>query len=428
MPQPLPAVRRRRWVRSRPTTGSLVAGQPHVAAVWFPANDHPRDKARFQFAVTVPDRPRGRGQRRPGQPRATPASPTWVWDAPAPMAPVPGHRRHRRVRPDRVPATLGGRPGGIDHVDAVDTDLLTPVTPHTGTRYALSQAAPEAPRYKRLRRTIAVPGGGRRPSPSGSTGTPRPTRTSSPSRPAPRPDRLHDAAGHQRPHLGPTPATPCPYWLGLHPFLTPLPDRHGGGGCTPAGTTGVVERAPPAAATAGSSGRSTSATSPASTAEVVDQLRQRRHRPGPPASPSTTSRCRPARARRRSRPTVTSWTAGPVPGPPAGSDTNANDWITGTVRRRSDPRASSAQTSLARQPEILELPVHPVRAVPVRGRRRHRRRLHRPRLRPGEPDPAHLSAGDLRRPAARRERRSSTSWPTSGTATGSRSAAGSTSG
>jgi aminopeptidase N len=34
--------------------GATVAGQPEVAAGWFPVNDHPRDKAKYEFDVTVP--------------------------------------------------------------------------------------------------------------------------------------------------------------------------------------------------------------------------------------------------------------------------------------------------------------------------------------------------------------------------------------
>ena len=34
--------------------GATVAGQPDVAAGWFPVNDHPRDKATYDFHVTVP--------------------------------------------------------------------------------------------------------------------------------------------------------------------------------------------------------------------------------------------------------------------------------------------------------------------------------------------------------------------------------------
>lgn len=35
--------------------GATVAGQPEVAAAWFPVNDHPLDKASYSFDVTVPD-------------------------------------------------------------------------------------------------------------------------------------------------------------------------------------------------------------------------------------------------------------------------------------------------------------------------------------------------------------------------------------
>jgi aminopeptidase N len=34
--------------------GATVAGQPEVAAGWFPVNDHPRDKAAYEFDVKVP--------------------------------------------------------------------------------------------------------------------------------------------------------------------------------------------------------------------------------------------------------------------------------------------------------------------------------------------------------------------------------------
>ncbi len=35
--------------------GVLVLGQPHGASTWFPANDHPIDKASFSFDITVPE-------------------------------------------------------------------------------------------------------------------------------------------------------------------------------------------------------------------------------------------------------------------------------------------------------------------------------------------------------------------------------------
>ena len=66
--------------------GAIVAGQPEVAASWFPVNDHPIDKASYTFVVTAPAGlqvvANGRllGRTRHGARR------TWVWNAPEPMA------------------------------------------------------------------------------------------------------------------------------------------------------------------------------------------------------------------------------------------------------------------------------------------------------------------------------------------------------
>jgi aminopeptidase N len=66
--------------------GATVLGQPEVAAAWYPVNDHPLDKASYNFEVSVPtgyevvangslrDRDRSGGWT------------TWEWDAPEPMA------------------------------------------------------------------------------------------------------------------------------------------------------------------------------------------------------------------------------------------------------------------------------------------------------------------------------------------------------
>ena len=58
------ALRRRPRTRRRPASGesgflhtddgTVVAGEPDVAATWFPVNDHPTDKARYTFRITVP--------------------------------------------------------------------------------------------------------------------------------------------------------------------------------------------------------------------------------------------------------------------------------------------------------------------------------------------------------------------------------------
>ena len=42
------------WMRLPDDAGSYVIGEPNGAATWFPANDHPSDKATFSFDLTVP--------------------------------------------------------------------------------------------------------------------------------------------------------------------------------------------------------------------------------------------------------------------------------------------------------------------------------------------------------------------------------------
>lgn len=68
--------------------GVLVVGQPDVAATWFPVNDHPRDAAAVELAVTVPadlvavsnGTLVDRGEPVDGQR-------TWTWRSDEPMAP-----------------------------------------------------------------------------------------------------------------------------------------------------------------------------------------------------------------------------------------------------------------------------------------------------------------------------------------------------
>jgi aminopeptidase N len=40
------------WIAT--ADGAIAVGQPEIAAWWFPSNDHPRDKATFDIAITVP--------------------------------------------------------------------------------------------------------------------------------------------------------------------------------------------------------------------------------------------------------------------------------------------------------------------------------------------------------------------------------------
>ena len=61
--------------------------EPHMAPWWFPANDHPRDKARVDISITVPDGRAGlsNGARRHARSAAHDA--TWHWSADEPMVP-----------------------------------------------------------------------------------------------------------------------------------------------------------------------------------------------------------------------------------------------------------------------------------------------------------------------------------------------------
>ena len=66
--------------------GATVAGQPEVAAGWFPVNDHPIDKASYSFDVTVPDPYEvvANGFLRDTEHRGHKT--TWEWEAAEPMA------------------------------------------------------------------------------------------------------------------------------------------------------------------------------------------------------------------------------------------------------------------------------------------------------------------------------------------------------
>jgi hypothetical protein len=133
--------------------GQIITGEPHVAASWFPVNDHPSDKASYTFHVTVPKDldviANGRLKGRQRQGRVT----RWTWDEKAPMASYLA-----TVNSGHFDVT-SSRDGGVSSVNAIHEDLFTPfAAPRTGTGYAYSQQASVS--YKRLARTIDVPAAG----------------------------------------------------------------------------------------------------------------------------------------------------------------------------------------------------------------------------------------------------------------------------
>lgn len=72
------------WVAIK--DGSYVLSEPDGAAHWFPCNDHPRDKATYDFNVTVPDGYTAVANGRLLERRQAPDGTTFHWQANDPMA------------------------------------------------------------------------------------------------------------------------------------------------------------------------------------------------------------------------------------------------------------------------------------------------------------------------------------------------------
>ncbi len=212
--------------------GFDIAGQPHVAASWFPVNDHPTDKASYTFRVTVP---KGREVVANGDlvgKHSRHGWTTWTWRAKDPMASYLTTVDVGQFRMDHY------RAGGIRYVDAIDPDLFHQIAPSTGTRFAVSQAADSS--YKRLTHEIDVPAGGATVSFTMS----RDTETDwdfvfVEAHTVGENDwtTLRDVNGHTTQATG----NSCVLWPDLHPFIS---DHYqtvdqAAGTCRPTGDTGV---------------------------------------------------------------------------------------------------------------------------------------------------------------------------------------------
>ena len=73
--------------------GAFVAGEPQGSPTWFPCNDHPTDKATFDFAITVPRRVEAIANGALVERRRHGRRVTWRWAAEQPMAALSGDRR-----------------------------------------------------------------------------------------------------------------------------------------------------------------------------------------------------------------------------------------------------------------------------------------------------------------------------------------------
>ena len=322
--------------------GALAVGQPHGAATWYPANDHPSDKASYTMRITVPRDlealSNGRLTRRSDNARTT----TWTWVAREPMA---SYLAMLAIGEFDVRAYSED---GIAYWDAIDPRLFDPLAPRTGSRYLVSGSGNSA--YKRVLRTIRVPAAGGRLSfwvarfteqawdhffveahPAGSDEW----------------TTLPDLNGHTSRSTGAS----CPAWLELHPFLAHY-QAPAGGSCTPAGTTGEWHAASgfsdgyeqwsvDLSAYAGQEVEVAlsyaSDQSVALPGVLVDDIE------GPGGAGSTSFE--------DDGDILDGWA---VTGPPAGSPPNPNDWKAGTVADAPTPLGETAAGSLERQPEVIE--------------------------------------------------------------------------
>ncbi|MET0763264.1 MAG: M1 family metallopeptidase [Blastococcus sp.] len=99
--------------------GAIVAGQPDVAATWFPSNDHPRDAASVSVSATVPAGLEAISNGVLDDRETEDGWTTWSWHADEPMATylvtlAIGEFDVREYRAD-----------GIRYWDALDPDLFT---------------------------------------------------------------------------------------------------------------------------------------------------------------------------------------------------------------------------------------------------------------------------------------------------------------
>ncbi len=325
--------------------GVVIAGQPHGAATWFPVNDHPTDKAAYTFRVVVPAGVEAVANGVLQSRRTSNGWTTWTWDAKEPMASYLA-----TVNTGQFDLSSYKR-AGIRYWDAIDPDLLAPKVPRTGQQYALSGKTGDGETgYKRLARTISVPAGGAQLSfwvdreteanwdfvfvEAHTAGQDNWT-------------TLRDLNGHTSQSTG----NACPFWLGLHPFLTHYQTEQPDGSCTATGTsgswnaasgdgTGYEQWAVDLAAYAGQNVE-------VSITYASDDLFQL---PGVFVDDVVVSTGAGSTSFEADGNTFDGWT---VPGAPAGSAPNPNDWTAGTAADAPPTTGAIARGSLNRQPEII---------------------------------------------------------------------------
>ena len=340
--------------------GALVAGEPHSASTWYPANEHPRDKASYSFRISVP---RGveaiangvlvgvedRGGRS-----------IWRWEAKEPMAAylstatigqfdfdadgrwTPVRGRHR-PRPAQARQAAHRRALRRDRHRAARLSSAC-CAGSTSRRAARSSRSPSASTRSRAatpsswRRTRSAPTTGRRCATSGAT---------------PPPDDI-DCRGA----LGASVPRALPAETARSRVRAEGSTGRWRGASCPRTTTSAGSST--SRATRAAASRSRSPTSPTTPSSLA-------------ASPSTTSWSRAPPARRRSRTTATRSTAGPFR---ARRRPASRTRPTGARPRSRRGRAGGRRRPGGARPPAggHRLPGRALRAVPVLRGRLDRRR------------------------------------------------------
>lgn len=329
----------------RTDDGMVVIGEPHVAATWFPVNDHPLDKASYTVRTTVPAGLEvvGNGFLKSRETRH--GATTFTWQQREPMAPylatnVVGKFDITSYKSD-----------GIRFYDAVDPALFADIaTPTSGLHLAISGQADSS--YKRLTRTIAVPAAGAEMSFWVTRDT------------EPNWDymfveahtvggddwtTLPDLNGHTSTDTGYS----CPFggWHALHPFLANYQTDNGDGTCSPMGATGSWS-----AATGSSDGSEqwkvdlgafAGRTVEVAIAYASDEVVQAH---GVFVDDIAVTTGEGTTSFEDDGDVMDGWR---VPGPPAGSPGNDNDFAVGTAADLPAPVGVQVRKSLDREPEIL---------------------------------------------------------------------------
>ena len=326
--------------------GTLVIGEPHVADTWYPSNDHPSDKAAYTFRIAVPAGLEAVANGVLTAKNTKQGWTTWTWDAKEPMASY------------LTTATIGEfdlrsyQRDGVRYWDAFDPDLFDQALPRTGERYAISQAAAfDETAYKRLARTISVPAAGADLSfwinrdteanwdyvfvEAHTVGQDNWT-------------TLPDLNGHTSQDTG----FVCPFWLDLHPFLTHYQTGQPDGSCAPTGTGGGSWWAVSGHSDGYEQWKVDLSAYAGTNVEVSisyasDDLVQLS---GVVVDDIVVSTGEGTTSFETDADPLDGWT---VPGSPAGSPPNPNDWITGTAADAPTTTGEIVDASFARQPEIV---------------------------------------------------------------------------